>query len=96
VAEFHIFVGTFKAGYYWAGALGILAAAITATYILRMLARAYFGPLNEKWESLRDMRPGEQVAAVMLVAFLLFMGLAPWPFVDRISETVSRIPGITS
>ncbi|HEV8575009.1 MAG TPA: proton-conducting transporter membrane subunit, partial [Dehalococcoidia bacterium] len=96
VAEFHIFVGTFKAGYYWAGALGILAAAITATYILRMLALAYFGPLNDKWESLREMRLGEQFAAAMLITFLLFMGLAPWPFVDRISETVSRLPGITS
>jgi NADH-quinone oxidoreductase subunit M len=96
VAEFHIFVGTFQAGYYWAGALGILAAAITATYILRMLARAYFGPLNEQWESLREMRLGEQFAAVLLVAFLLFMGLAPWPFVDRISETVQSLPGITS
>jgi len=96
VAEFHIFVGTFQAGYYWAGALGILAAAITATYILRMLARAYFGPLNEKWDSLRDMRPGEQFAAVMLIAFLLFMGLWPTPFVDRISQTVANLPGITS
>jgi len=96
VAEFHIFVGTFQAGYYWAGALGILAAAITATYILRMLSRAYFGPFNEKWESLREMRLGEQFAAAMLIAFLLFMGLAPWPFVDRISETVANLPGITS
>jgi NADH-quinone oxidoreductase subunit M len=96
VAEFHIFVGTFQAGYYWAGALGILAAAITATYILRMLAQAYFGPLNEKCESLRDMRPGEQFAAVMLIAFLLFMGLWPTPFVDRIADSVRSIPGITS
>lgn len=96
VAEFHIFVGTFRAGYEWAGALGILAAAITATYILRMLARAYFGPFNEKWESLREMRIGEQVAAVVLIAFLLFMGLWPAPFIDRISETVSQIPAVMS
>ena len=96
VAEFHIFVGTFRAGYEWAGALGILAAAITATYILRMLARAYFGPLNEKWEGLREMRIGEQVAAVTLIAFLLFMGLWPAPFIDRISETVASIPVIAS
>src|SRR6266545_1378372 len=89
VAEFHIFVGTFQAGYYWAGALGIVAAAITATYILRMLARAYFGPFNEKWEGLKEMRLGEQFAGATLIAFLLFMGLAPWPFVDRISETVA-------
>jgi NADH:ubiquinone oxidoreductase subunit 4 (subunit M) len=42
------------------------------------------------------MRLGEQFAAVLLIAFLLFMGLAPWPFVDRISETVRNLPGITS
>src|SRR2546426_5032911 len=96
IAEFHIFVGTFRAGYYWAGAAGILAAAITATYILRMLARAYFGPLNEKWESLREMRLGEQFAGALLIAFLLFMGLWPTPFIDRISDTVANIPGITS
>ena len=96
IAELHIFVGTFQAGYYWAGALGILAAAITATYILRMLARAYFGALNEKWEGLREMRLGEQFAGALLIAFLLLMGLLPWTFVDRISETVANIPGITS
>jgi len=96
IAEFHIFVGTFRAGYYWAGAAGILAAAITATYILRMLARAYFGPLNERWESLKEMRLGEQFAGALLIAFLLFMGLWPTPFIDRISDSVASIPGITS
>ena len=96
IAEFHIFVGTFRAGYYWAGAAGILAAAITATYILRMLARAYFGPLNEQWENLKEMRLGEQFAGALLIAFLLFMGLWPTPFIDRISDSVANIPGITS
>jgi NADH-quinone oxidoreductase subunit M len=96
VAEFHIFVGVFRAGYWWAGALGILAAAITATYILRMLGRAYFGPFNEKWEKLVEMRPGEQFAAALLIVFILFMGLWPAPFVDRITESVSRIPGVGS
>jgi len=40
------------------------------------------------------MRPGEQFAAAVLIAFIIFMGLWPAPFVDRITETVSRIPGI--
>jgi len=60
IAEFHIFVGAFKSGYPWAGALGIVAAAITATYILRMLGMAFFGPFNERWAGLREMRLGEQ------------------------------------
>ncbi len=96
VAEFHIFVGVFRAGYWWAGALGILAAGITATYILRMLARAYFGPFNEKWESLKEMRIGEQAAAVLLIASIAVLGIWPAPFIDRINDTVSRIPGIGS
>ncbi len=95
VAEFHIFVGVFEAGYWWAGVLGIVSAAITATYILRMLAKAYFGPLNEKWAGLKEMRLGEQFAAVLLIALILFMGLWPAPFIDRISATVEMIPGIT-
>lgn len=94
VAEFHIFVGVFRADYWWAGALGIFAAALTATYILRMLAQAYFGPFNERWESLREMRIGEQAAAVLLIAAILFMGLWPAPFIDRITESVNSIPGI--
>ncbi len=96
VAEFHIFVGVFRAGYWWAGGLGILAAAITATYILRMLARAYLGPFNERWESLKEMRIGEQFAGAMLILFIAFMGLWPAPFIDRISESVEHILGIGS
>ncbi len=96
VAELHIFIGVFQADYWWAGAAGILAAAISATYILRMLAQAYFGPWNEKWDSLKEMRIGEQFAAVVLIAFILFMGLWPAPFIDRINDTVSRLPGIGS
>ncbi len=94
IAELHIFVGTFQAGYYWAGALGILAAALTATYILRMLAVAYFGPFNERWASLKEMRIGEQFGSVLLISFIVFMGMWPKPFIDRISDTVSIMPGI--
>ncbi len=96
VAEFHIFVGVFRAGYWLAGGLGVFAAALTATYIIRMLVLAYFGPFNERWEGLREMRRGEQAAAALLIAAILFMGLWPAPFIDRISDTVATIPGIGS
>ena len=90
VAEFHIFVGTFKT-YPWAGALGILAAAITATYILRMLAMAFFGPFNDRWFQLREMRLGEQFGGALLIVFIVFMGVWPAPFIDRITESVQVI-----
>jgi NADH-quinone oxidoreductase subunit M len=87
VAEFHIFVGIFKT-YPVFGALAVFGAAITATYILRMLAMAFFGPFNEKWAKLTEMTRWEQAAGAVLIFFLLFMGLWPAPFIDRISSSV--------
>ena len=43
IAEFNVFVGVFQTTRRWA-ALAVLGAAITAVYILRMLALAFFGP----------------------------------------------------
>ncbi len=94
VAEFTIFVGAFKT-YPWAGALGIFAAALTAVYILRMMAIALFGPLNEKWNGLKEMTYLERATAGLLLAFILFMGLWPAPFIDRISESVRNLPGVS-
>jgi NADH-quinone oxidoreductase subunit M len=93
IAEFNIFVGLFKT-YPLFGALGILAAAITTVYILRLLGAAFFGPLNEKWAHLKDMRPLETVAGAVLIVFIAFMGMWPDPFVDRISQSVLALPGI--
>jgi NADH-quinone oxidoreductase subunit M len=94
VAEFNVFVGTFRT-YPWAGALGIFAATLTAVYILRMMAMSFFGPFNERWAELREMTYFERGTAALLLAFMLFMGLWPAPFVDRISESVTRLPGVS-
>ncbi|MCH8900725.1 MAG: NADH-quinone oxidoreductase subunit M [Chloroflexi bacterium] len=93
VAEFNVFVGTFQT-YPALGALGILGAAITAIYILRMLSMAFFGPANERWAGLKDMSHLEQAAGALLIAFIVFMGVFPSPFVDRIADSVLRIPGV--
>ncbi|MPZ22135.1 MAG: NADH-quinone oxidoreductase subunit M [Dehalococcoidia bacterium] len=95
VAEFHIFVGVFQ-DYEWAGVLAILAAAITAAYILRMLAMAFLGPFNERWSRLPDMSPPELMGATLLFGAILFMGLWPAPFIDRIASTIVGFPGISS
>jgi NADH-quinone oxidoreductase subunit M len=94
VAEFHIFVGAFRT-YPWAGALGIFAAAMTAVYILRMMGMSMFGPVDDKWGELKEMTYLERGTAVLLLSFMLFMGLWPAPFIDRISETVRGLPGVS-
>ncbi len=94
VAEFHVFVGAFRT-YPWAAALGIFAAAMTAVYILRMMSMSFFGPFNERWADLREMTVLERGTAVLLLSFLLFMGLWPAPFIDRIQESVRTLPGVS-
>jgi NADH-quinone oxidoreductase subunit M len=88
VAEFNIFVGTFNQ-YPIIGALAVLGAGITAVYIFRLLALAFFGSFNEsRWGFLKEMNKFEMAGGALLIVFILFMGLWPSPFVDRISPTV--------
>ncbi len=94
VAEFNIFVGAFRT-YPWAGALGIFAAMMTAVYILRMWTWTFFGQFNERWADLKEMTYLERATAVMLLGSMLFMGLWPAPFVDRIQESVRLLPGVS-
>jgi NADH-quinone oxidoreductase subunit M len=68
---------------------------VTAVYILRMMSMSFFGPFDEKWNELKEMTFLERGTAVMLTGFLLFMGLWPAPFVDRIEESVRLLPGVT-
>jgi len=93
VAEFNVFLGVFRT-YPALGALGVLGAAITAVYILRMLAVAFFGPQNDRWADLKEMTRLEMAAGALLIAFIVFLGVFPSPFVDRISDSVLLIPGV--
>lgn len=94
-AEFHIFVGTFRS-YPVFGALGIVAAAFAAAYMLRLFSIVFFGPLSPRWATLRDARPVEVVSGGLLILAILAMGLYWAPFVDRVSETVLVLPGVTN
>ncbi|HTE83700.1 MAG TPA: NADH-quinone oxidoreductase subunit M [Dehalococcoidia bacterium] len=95
VAEFNIFVGAFRT-YPLFGALGVFATVVTAAYILRFFGFMFFGQLNQRWTSLRDLRPVEVIGGAMLIASIFLMGLWPAPFADRIADAVGRLPGVTS
>jgi NADH-quinone oxidoreductase subunit M len=90
IAEFNIFVGLF-ATYPVLGGFAILGAGITTVYIFRMLALSFFGTFNEdRWGGLRDMNRFELVGGGLLIVFIMFMGLWPSAFVDRIAPTVTN------
>ena len=74
--------------------LGIIGAAITAVYILRLLAKVFFGPISPEWDHLTDVSRIEMGAAGMLVFVLLFVGIWPMPLLDVINQGVIEIPGM--
>ena len=94
IAEVHIFIGTFRA-YPIVGGLAVLTAAITTTYLIRMLASAFFGEMNPRWAHLTEITWAERAGAVVLALAMLGLGLWPAPWIDRIAPSIINIPGIT-
>ena len=54
-----------------------------------------FGEEQERWVGLQDITWTERAAAAVLTIAIIFMGLWPAPFLDRISPTIEAIPGLT-
>jgi NADH-quinone oxidoreductase subunit M len=92
VAETHVFLGGFF-GNPWTNqvlttALTIIATmsiVVTAVYVLRGLARAFQGPITDPhYEHLTDATLPERLSTGILVATLIFVGIAPFFFIDLI------------
>ena len=90
IAEFLVFVGTFQTNPLL-GVLGVIGAAVTAVYILRLLAKVFFGPLNTRWEGLRNATKVEIAAMAVLVFFLVYVGVNPGPFLRTIDSGVGLL-----
>ena len=97
VSELLVFLGLFQT-YPALGVLGIIGAGITAVYMLRLLAKVFFGPLTERWMNQTDASGLERFSTVVLAGFLLLVGLFPFPFVRVISsgvlEVLARFPEV--
>lgn len=90
IAEVLIFVGVFKTSVPLA-VLAVVGAAITAVYVLRLLAQAFFGPMNSKWEHLTDGNPRELITNGLLAGIIFFVGLWPMPFMNVINSGVGEL-----
>ncbi|MBI2886551.1 MAG: NADH-quinone oxidoreductase subunit M [Chloroflexi bacterium] len=90
VAEFLIFVGLFQSYPYY-GVLAVVGAAITAAYILRLLATVFFGPLQERWSRLQDPTRAETLAMSVLVLTLVVVGVYPALLMPAITSGVGPL-----
>jgi NADH-quinone oxidoreductase subunit M len=90
VAEYLVFTGSFAIipGATIAAAFGVV---LTAGYLLWMLKRAFYGPLNLKWTWLTDASPREVVPLVALTVTILYVGIFPNPMVNLLSPSLHQI-----
>jgi NADH-quinone oxidoreductase subunit M len=92
VAELLVFIGAFRT-YPIVGVLGVFAAALTAVYILRLMAKVFFGPISERWQGLTDISRTETASALLLVAFIVVIGVWPFPWIDLIDPSIGSLLG---
>ena len=90
VAELLVFIGLFQT-YPILGAFGVIGVAVTAVYTLRLIARVFFGQLNEKWGDQVGMSRVEGASALILVGFIVLMGVFPFPFIQSVDKAVGDL-----
>ena len=88
VGEFLIMLGAFSVTPLWtaAAATGVILGAI---YMLWMIRRVIFGPLNHpENQKLTDLNGREILILAPILALIVLMGVYPQPFLDRMKPSV--------
>ncbi len=91
VGEFLILLGTFFEYRWWVvpAAFGIVLASV---YLLWAYQRVFHGePAIEANRTIPDLRWREAVMLAPLVVLIVFIGLYPKPFIDRIEPSADRV-----
>lgn len=90
IGEFLIFRGSFPL-ITWATALSVIGLLVTSIFTLGILQHVFYGPLNEKWQSMPDLTTHERLALAPAVALMFFLGLYPQAVLSVINQTVIEI-----
>ena len=90
ISELLVFIGAFRT-VPLLGALGVLGAAITAIYILRLVGRMFFGERDKQWDNMHDLGKRELIASAALVVPIVVVGVYPGPLLDVIRPGVDAV-----
>ncbi|MDQ4094873.1 MAG: NADH-quinone oxidoreductase subunit M [Actinomycetota bacterium] len=91
VGEFLILLGTFFEYRWWVvpAAFGIVLAAV---YLLWAYQRVFHGePTREENRTMRDLSLREHLALAPLLVLIVFIGVYPQPFIDRIEPSADKV-----
>jgi NADH-quinone oxidoreductase subunit M len=95
VGEYMIFQGAFPLSMTLVG-IAVLGILLTALYLLYMLGKVFFGPQNDRWNSLPDLTGGERFLAVLFAISLFWVGLWPTKLIELSNRAVVHLAQIFS
>jgi len=90
ISEFLVFKGSFPLAT-WATAISVLGLLLTAVFILAVLRRVFFGPLNEKWATLPDLSARERIALAPAIGLMFVIGIYPQVLIGLFNSTVEAM-----
>jgi len=90
VGEFMIFKGAFPIVMRWT-LLSTIGLVITAVFLLSMMQKVCYGPLNGKWKLLPDMTGREIFIGAVLMVFMFWIGINPNPFIKVSNTAVGQL-----
>ncbi|MDD5686518.1 MAG: NADH-quinone oxidoreductase subunit M [Elusimicrobia bacterium] len=90
VSEFMCFLGMFMSNKIIA-VIAVTGVVITAGFFLIMIRKIFLGPLNTKWENLKDMSARELIAIIPLVILMIVIGVYPNPILKLMDTTLTSL-----
>jgi NADH-quinone oxidoreductase subunit M len=91
IGEFMILQGAFSANRVWAY-WAVSGVVLGAAYLLWLYQRVFWGKItHEENRHLKDLSPRELATLVPLVAFCLWIGVYPKPFLEFLHAPVARL-----
>jgi NADH-quinone oxidoreductase subunit M len=99
IAEFPIFMGLWDAqpawlwaNYAWIAIIAAISIVITASYIIRIIGKVFFGQLPEEFEHhVHDVTVLDKIALVLLAGILVIVGVYPQIMVPMVEQGVNNI-----
>ncbi len=93
IAELHALIGGFQR-WGWLVLLLSLGMMISAAYAIRTVGRLFTGPVRPRMRHIPDLRGGEMLAATVLTAGIILLGIFPAPALRLVSASVSHFSSV--
>ncbi len=90
VAEYIVFTSSYK-NLSVITVISVFTMILTASYVLWMLKRVFYGPFNDKWSWLPDANLRETIPLFALAGVIVFVGIYPQFLIDVITPSLTQL-----